>query len=131
MFPIKYSDNPKIHKVEKVALWTVVGLVGVTAFVLLFGLLVQFLWNVTLVEMFDFPALTLWQAIGLFVLAKLFFGFGTGAQQNKKSKHKRRREKYADLGETFGAQPFKDYWQQEGKAAYAAFKEAKQSEQND
>ena len=78
MISIQFSEDPKIRRAEKIFLWTVLGVTVAVVFVLVFGYLVQLLWNATLAEMFGFPAISFWQAIGLFVLAKLFFGFGTG-----------------------------------------------------
>ncbi|MEC3880902.1 hypothetical protein [Parapedobacter sp. 10938] len=48
------------------------------AFVFLVGFLVMQLWNHTLPSLFGTSAITLWQAIMLFFLCKLLFGFGGG-----------------------------------------------------
>lgn len=48
------------------------------ACVFLAGLLVMLLWNNILPAVFGWPALTYWQALGIFVLCKLLFGFGGG-----------------------------------------------------
>lgn len=42
------------------------------------GLLVMLLWNSILPAVFGLPILTYWQALGLFILCKLLFGFGGG-----------------------------------------------------
>jgi hypothetical protein len=54
--------------------FTLLGVIGAVAFAFLFGLAVQWIWNHTLVTIFSWPALTYWQAVGLLVLSKLFFG---------------------------------------------------------
>jgi hypothetical protein len=43
------------------------------------GLVIESLWNVLIPQLFNGPAITFWQAIGLFVLSKILlhsFGFG-------------------------------------------------------
>ena len=126
MISIQYSEDPKERKVQKIALWTVAGLAGAIVFGLLFGLLIQFLWNATLTEMFDLPALSFWQAVGLFVLAKLFFGFGAGSggspRKRKKSRVERQPSEDAeDVSTLADDETFKRFWEEEGKASYEAF----------
>ena len=104
----------------------VVGLVcaGVVFF-LVFGYIVMWLWNHVLVAVFDIPSVTFWQALGLFVLAKLFFGFGGGGGGGQRQKRKRRR-KEAFLDATEEPVPatddeFRAYWREEGRQAYEAY----------
>jgi hypothetical protein len=40
-------------------------------------------------SIFSLPTITYWEAVGLFFLAKLFFGFGDGGSHSSKS-HKSR-----------------------------------------
>ena len=127
MISIEYSQDPKKRTAQKVVLWTVVGLAGISAFGLLFGFLIQFLWNVTLVELFDFPVITFWQAVGLFVLAKFIFGFGGSSGSNaKKSKTEECKEEdldepAADVAELTADESFQKFWQKEGRQAYEEF----------
>jgi len=48
----------------------------------LVGLLVQFLWNQLLPELFNLPMISIWQALGLLLLSKILFG-GGGHFKNK------------------------------------------------
>lgn len=48
------------------------------AFIFLVGFLVMHLWNYTLPVLFGISAINLWQAIALFFLCKILFGFGGG-----------------------------------------------------
>src|SRR3546814_1271017 len=48
------------------------------AFVFLVGFLVMTLWNHTLPALFGISTLTFWQAVMLFLLCKILFGFGGG-----------------------------------------------------
>jgi hypothetical protein len=45
----------------------------------LFSWFVMLLWNHALVPATGWQSVTYWQALGLLVLAKIFFGFGAGA----------------------------------------------------
>ena len=127
MISIQYSEDPRERKVQKIALWTVAGLAGAIVFGLLFGLLIQFLWNATLTEMFDLPALSFWQAVGLFILAKLFFGFGAGSSGSRPKRKKPRvdRQRGPDsegVSTLADDETFKKFWEEEGKASYEAFR---------
>ncbi len=51
---------------------------GIAAFVSLAGFAVMTLWNALLPDIIHVSAITFWQAVGIFVLCKLLFGFGRG-----------------------------------------------------
>ncbi|MGV3762092.1 hypothetical protein [Parapedobacter sp.] len=53
------------------------------AFVFLVGFLVMHLWNYTLPVLFGVSVINFWQAIALFVLCKILFGFGGGGGPRK------------------------------------------------
>ncbi|HTE40682.1 MAG TPA: hypothetical protein VK629_07625 [Steroidobacteraceae bacterium] len=120
-------------KIAKIVAMVVGGIVFVLFFGFALGWLVQYLWNVTLASMFGWPAITYWQGIGIFILAKLLFGFGHfgggGKHRGGKEKHHRGRGRWwrdrdATPDETSNLsedEQFKKYWQEEGKAAYEAF----------
>ena len=44
--------------------------------VILFGFITMALWNALLPEIFNLPVINFWQAAGLLILARLFFGSG-------------------------------------------------------
>ena len=70
------SGLPKIYRIPLIVVGvTAIGVVAVSVF----GYVVMWLWNRVLTGVVDVPAITFWQALGLFLLAKLFFGFGGGA----------------------------------------------------
>jgi hypothetical protein len=104
----------------------------------LFGWVIQWLWNFTLVDMFDWPRISYWQAVAVFILAKIFFGFGhSGGRPKHKHKHKNNDEvhkeqvrewwrgrsaKFFDNQSSLSKdEMFQKYWQEEGKAAYEAY----------
>ena len=105
-----------------------------------FGFLLQLLWNIVIVDVFSVAPITFWQAVGLFVVAKLFFGFGVGGKRHGDRDKKRWAKKFSrhsssqdgsshddasvdDLSLEQDAE-FKEFWSVEGKAAYEAYREA-------
>ena len=58
-------------KIGGIALLVIVG-------VFVFGLIIQLLWNWLIPTLFSGPQITYWQALGLFLLSKLFFGHSVG-----------------------------------------------------
>ncbi len=95
---------------------------------LVLAFLVQFLWNQTIAAMFDLPSISYWQAFGLFLLAKLFFGMGASRHRvgGKYRKHHHRKQRRTGVEAEDGSdladgENFKQYWREEGKEAYAAF----------
>lgn len=87
--------------------------------VLLFGVGTQFLWNFVMPYVFGLPVISFWQGLAMFILAKLFFGFGGGGGGKKwggyRSHQMRRQwaEKYSKLSpeerERF-KEKFKEKW---------------------
>ncbi len=65
--------NP-VAKVLKVIGFIILGVIGVTALAVLFGLIVMWLWNALMPAIFSLPVIGYWQAVGLVVLAHIFFG---------------------------------------------------------
>ena len=94
---------------------------------LLFGWLVMFLWNSTIAELFDLTPISFWQAVGLFILAKLFFGFGaTGSGSGSRWKRSGRKFQWANFKDRSTDQAsFREFWAAEGKQAYEDFRESK------
>jgi hypothetical protein len=44
------------------------------AFVAIIGAIIAGLWNALMPEIFDLPAISFWQALGLFLLSRVLFG---------------------------------------------------------
>ena len=84
----------------------------------LFGLFIQFLWNATIADIFGLAAISFWQAVGLFILAKFLFGFGGSSGDGpRRSKHRKTGDKGMPRGEAFRA-----WWREEGKETWDAWK---------
>lgn len=113
-----HPDARKIVKAGKIAFMVV----GIFLLAILLGFFVMFLWNMTVATIFGLPTITYWQAVGLFVLAKLFFGFGGGGSRHSKGhKHKRHFKKHEKELDFTSDKEFTEFWQGEGKQAYDAY----------
>jgi len=90
----------------------------------------MFLWNATIADIFGIAAISFWQGIGLYFLAKLFFGFGFGSGSGRfKSKDgKFRWAKFKD--KSVGHQSFRKYWDEEGRNAYERFRKDESEDPN-
>ena len=118
-----------LGKGEKYAFYALMAAAAVIVFGTLFGLLVQFLWNATLVELLGAGEISFWQAIGVLVLAKLFFGFGNTGSSSGKSKKKKGQA--SDDDGLMKEQAFRDYWEREGKEAFEAYKSSRDNQADD
>ena len=56
--------------------------VAIAAFLSLISLVVMTLWNNLLPEIMNVSTITFWQAMGIFILSKILFGFGKGGKMS-------------------------------------------------
>ncbi|MDP9048265.1 MAG: DUF3106 domain-containing protein [Bacteroidota bacterium] len=63
---------------EKRAIFIPLAIIGFAAIVALIGFVVMSLWNWLLPGLFHVGIITFWQALGIFALCKILFGFGKG-----------------------------------------------------
>ncbi len=98
------------------------GAILIAGLIVLVGFVVMWLWNWLMPEIFGLPTLTYWQAVGLLLLAKLFFGFGMGGDSSSSdedfdcSTDKKKKKK------DFSKWKYYDkYWKEEGDKAYNAY----------
>lgn len=119
------SDIKKLMKALKVALIAV----AIIALIISIGFIVMLLWNNTIAVIFSVTTISYWQAVGLFILAKLFFGMGGGNHHSNKGAKKKRikqrvkdrvNERLEDVRFTKDDQ-FKEFWQSQGKQAYETY----------
>lgn len=110
------SDAKKILKALKIALMVV----GFSLLLVLLGFFIMYLWNATMASIFDLPTISYWQAVGLFILAKLFFGFGSGSGRSRSRSRKVKKRVKERLKEVdfVRDEEFREFWKGEGKQAY-------------
>jgi hypothetical protein len=59
---------------QKIAVFAPLAILGIALFVTVGGLIVRWLWNALLPELFGVPTIGFWQALGLLALARILFG---------------------------------------------------------
>ena len=79
MMSDKKYDGKRFHPMKGLFFLLVAAL-----FVVGVSLVIVFLWNNVLAEVVDVKQINIWQAMGLFVLAKILFGFRMGGQRHRK-----------------------------------------------
>ncbi len=103
------------HRLEKAVKLVLFIAVAATAL----GFIVKGLWNVLMPPLFGWHSVTFWQALGLLLLAKLFFGGFHGRHHPGRSRWKNRmRERWEQMtpeerekfrqGMRCGRKPFRD-----------------------
>ncbi len=122
--------NREIHgkgpaKVIKVIGLVLLGLMGVTALAIIFGIFVKFLWNALLPDIFGLPEIGYWQAVGMVVLAHIFFGAHNGPPHFERSAKKKialpaeKVEKYSLSREM--ERDYSEFWREEGREAFKSW----------
>jgi len=82
----------KGHKVIRIIAWVLIGICIAGALGLVLGLAVQALWNWLAPAIFGLPAITYWQAVGLFILCHILFKSHVGIDHKKEDKKSGRHE---------------------------------------
>ncbi len=86
---MKNFFNHKLRKRSPLEIVAMVffGIIAITGLAILFGFILMWLWNWLMPEIFGLPFITYWQAVGLFIISKIFIGgCGSGGGSSKKNK---------------------------------------------
>ena len=90
-----------------------------------FGMLVMYLWNFTLPQIFNVPPISFWQALGLLLLSKLLFGGFAGGWRRRNKCNKNIGEKLSPMSRE-EMENFKNEWRIRcGREGWTADKSAK------
>ena len=126
------------RKITRIIGWVLAGMAMACIVALIFGLMVVWLWGVTLTPLFNIPQPSYWQAVGLIILGKLLFG-GFGHPHGGPP-HPSRHTKWQDRfeGRCTNHSPFsahtkkkddyREFWETEGRQAFEAFLERRRSQ---
>ena len=103
-----------------IAGWIVLGAIAIVGIAILFGYIIMSLWNWLMPDLFGLTTITYWQAVGLFILAKIIFGGFGGSSDNSKcdSKSSDKKSKKKDFSKW---KQYDTYWEEEGEVAYQAY----------
>ena len=112
-------------KAVKVVGLVLLGLIGVTALAIIFGILVKLLWNALLPDILGLPEIGYWQAVGMVVLAHIFFGAHNGPPHYERARKKRKvvpaAETEKDLFHREMEQDYTEFWREEGRDAFKSW----------
>ena len=93
------------------------------------------LWNWLMPDLFGLATINYWQALGIFIIAKLLFGFGGGGKSKSGSRHKKNHKsshKCSSLRRDFDEwKHYDQFWKEEGEEAYKAYVERIKNENHD
>ena len=107
----------------EIAGWILLGIVAITGIAILFGYIIMSLWNWLMPDIFGLAAITYWQAVGLFILAKISFGGSNDSSScDPKSKNDKKSKKDFSKWKMYDT-----YWNEEGETAYENYIEKKNS----
>ncbi len=96
------------------------GGIFITGLAILFGFIIMWLWNWLMPMIFGLTTLTFWQAVGVFILAKILLGGCNFGDSGKKSSKPRKEDKECK-GEFSKWKHYDDFWKEEGNKAYEAY----------
>ncbi|WP_318312310.1 hypothetical protein [Flagellimonas crocea] len=122
--------------VKKVVKIIAMVILGIIIFLLAIYLLMR-LWNWLMPDLFGVGTVNYWQALGIFILAKLLFGFGGGGGGKNKgsSSHKKKLKSSHPCGSLrrdFDEWTHYDqFWKEVGEDAFKAYVEKIKNENHD
>ena len=119
----------------KYTLYAVLGLAGAFLLGLLFGNVIMWLWNWLMPKLFGLPVIGFWEGLGLFLLAKILFGFSSSSSGEGDKKHhhhgKRHHHHFHGEGEKRDWRDWEyydDWWEADVKTAFHAYAERMKKE---
>jgi len=117
--------------------WIILGTIAIVGLGILFGFVIMWLWNWLMPTLFSLTTITYWQAVGLFILAKILMG-GCGGSRGGGKAHRRYKERFRERCEEKEKSEFNKwryydkFWDKVGEKAYREFVEnMKNSNDND
>jgi hypothetical protein len=121
------EDWQSVPKWLRIVIYSILGVLGMAAIGVLFGFVIMWLWNWLMPGLFGLKAITYWQGVGLFILAKILFGaIGGSSGDSKKPKDKKESRFDPHKGSERKAEPdgveyYDEWWEKEGKMAFDDF----------
>ncbi len=126
-----FKHKIRTKSVGEIIGWVIFGIICAIALGLLLGFGIMWLWNWLMPELFGLATITYWQAIGMFVLAKILFSSFGGGGSNSKDKWKSKKQRNQDeCRDDFSKWKLYDkFWQEEGEKAYNDYVNKKLTEE--
>lgn len=120
-----FKHKIRSKKYISIAFKVLLGIIAAFGFALLLGYGIMWLWNWLMPDIFGLMQINYWQAVGLFILAKILFG-SFGDHESKKPKGKShdycKIKNYGASKSDFSKWKFYDkFWEEEGENAYKEY----------
>jgi len=117
----------KMPNWAKYTLYAILGIAGAFLLGLLFGNIIMWLWNWLMPSLFGLRTIGFWEGLGLFLLAKILFGFG-GSSHSGDGDKKHHRKKHCHGGDAEKKdwkdwEYYDDWWEEDGKTAFHTYAE--------
>ena len=122
----------KMPNWAKYTLYAILGIAGAFLLGLLFGNIIMWLWNWLIPNLFGLRTIGFWEGLGIFLLAKILFGFGgsshSGEGEKKHHKHKHHHGCEAEKKDWKDWEYYDDWWEEDGKSAFHEYAERMKQE---
>ncbi|MBN2544761.1 MAG: hypothetical protein JXB50_03125 [Spirochaetes bacterium] len=121
------SGQNKGRFIFKIIGYAFLGIMAAVIFAFIFSVLVMYIWNHLITDIFGLKTITFWQAFLLIILAKLLFGhFGPHSKHphehiERKLKNKFYKDFHPELNNEERKkyyEHYKNFWEEEGKKAF-------------
>lgn len=116
------KNMDKMPKWAKYTLYGILGIAGAFLLGLLFGNVIMWLWNWLMPKFFGLSTIGFWEGLGLFLLARILFGFGSSSHSDdsgkKCQKKNHRHGEEADKKDWKDWEYYDDWWEEDGKTAF-------------
>ena len=122
-----FNHKIRTKRVGVIVGWVILGTIAAVGFAFLFGYVIMLLWNWLMPEIFGLTEIGYWQAVGVIILAKLLFGFGSHGKHSKSDEDCRPRSKKIKTGFSKWKH-YEKFWKDEGKEAFNRYVNNKSEE---
>ena len=121
-FKSKWKNVPKPLRV---ICYVILGLLAIAALSIPFGFGIMWLWNWLMPAIFGLGEINYWQAVGIFVLAKLIFGVGSSGNSSVSKSSKEKKNHSDDRGSHWTE--YDAWWESEGKKSFEKYTTEKET----
>jgi hypothetical protein len=117
----------------KIVSYVLLGLLGAAALGLVFGFVVQWLWNWLMPGIFHLKEIGYWESVGIVILARLIFGSFGGEYDGGHASKKQKQRMYAGKKKEGckNWQYYDEWWENEGEKAFESYAEREKEKEKD
>ncbi|MBN1665354.1 MAG: hypothetical protein JW943_17295 [Deltaproteobacteria bacterium] len=126
------SKNARHPHGVRIAFWVLIGILTALAFAAFFAVVVTFLWNWLMTDLFGLKAINYYQAFGLVLLARLLVGGWHKGHHDEDHSHfhgffgKKKTLPSHDV--SYDRDAFSEFWEEAGREAFSDYLRSRQSD---